>query len=244
VMVAREPSLHVGGNVALHIKDRDVSWPIVGIVKEVGGSTVYAPSRFVYLAADQSPEMTRGVRVVARDHSEAGQLAAQRSVERAMLSGGFEVLGISRLTDRRRSFEDHLLIIKGALVVAALLVIIVGVLGLTSTLTLNVLERTREIGVLGAIGASPRTIARHITVEALIIGVLSWIVAIVVAIPITFVLARMTGEIFLKSSIGFVMSPLAVAAWLVLVLVLAALSSFYPARRSVRLTIREALAYE
>jgi ABC-type lipoprotein release transport system permease subunit len=40
------------------------------------------------------------------------------------------------------------------------------------------------------------------------------------------------------------MSPIAVAAWLLLVLILAALSSFHPARRSARLAVREAIAYE
>ena len=123
-------------------------------------------------------------------------------------------------------------------------VIIVGVLGLTSTLTINVLERTREIGILGAIGATPRTIARHIVYEALLIGVLSWFVALAGAVPITFALARMTGEIFIKSSIGFLMSPIAAATWLVLVVVLCIAGSFYPARRAARLSIREALAHE
>ncbi len=113
-----------------------------------------------------------------------------------------------------------------------------------STLTLNVLERTRELGILNAIGATPRTISRHIVFEGVLIGVLSWVFAIIAAIPVTWALAAKTGEIFIKSSVGFFMSPTAALAWLGLVIVLSAASSFYPARRSGRLAIREALAYE
>src|SRR5437762_9178547 len=121
ILIARQSSLHVGSNVVLRIKEREVSWPIVGIVKEVGSAVVYAPSRFVYEVVGQSPEVTHGVRVVLRDHK--NQLAAQRAIERALLNGNYEVLGVSRLSERRKAFEDHLLIIKGALLIAAFLVI-------------------------------------------------------------------------------------------------------------------------
>ena len=82
-------------------------------------------------------------------------------------------LGIQSLSDRRRAFLDHLVIIESALLFAAALVVLVGGLGLTSTLTLNVIERTREIGILGAIGATPRTIWRNIVFEGVVMGVLS-----------------------------------------------------------------------
>jgi putative ABC transport system permease protein len=135
-------------------------------------------------------------------------------------------------------------IIKSALIFAALLVVLVGGLGLTTTLTLNVIERTREIGILSAIGATPRTIARSVVVEGIVMAVLSWCVAVIVAIPITFALDAATGQMFVRSALDFFMSPAAVAGWLLLAVILAAISSFHPARRAARLAIKEALAYE
>jgi ABC-type antimicrobial peptide transport system permease subunit len=89
--------------------------------------------------------------------------------------------GMRALDDARQSFADHLVIIKSALIFAALLVVLVGGLGMTTTLTLNVIERTREIGILSAIGATPRTIARGIAAEGLVMVVLSWCVAVIAA---------------------------------------------------------------
>jgi putative ABC transport system permease protein len=64
------------------------------------------------------------------------------------------------------------------------------------------------------------------------------------SIPITFALDAATGQMFIRSALDFFMSPTAAAIWLLLVLILAALASFYPARRSARLAVREAIAYE
>jgi putative ABC transport system permease protein len=233
------------GELVLRINNRMVRWRIVGVVKELApGRTVYAPRRSILAASGQSGELTRGVRIVTRSHDIPAQIAASKAIERALDRAGISVGGIHALSDSRKSFADHLVIIKSALIFAALLVVFVGGLGLTTTLSLNVLERTREIGILSAIGATPRTIARGVVVEAIVMAVLSWCVAVVVAIPITFALDAASGQMFVRSALDFFMSPAAVAGWLLLAVVLAAISSFHPARRAARLAIREALAYE
>jgi putative ABC transport system permease protein len=237
--------LHLGGNIPLRINGRIVTWRIVGIVKELAPhANVYAPPRTILAATGKSPGMTRSARIVTRQRDIPGQLAASKSIEQVLSNAGIDVAVIQSLSDSRKSFADHLVIIKSALIFAALLVVLVGGLGLTSTLTLNVFERTREIGILSAIGATPRTIAGNVVVESLVMAALSWFVAVVVAIPITFALDAATGQMFIRSALDFFMSPTAVAIWLLLVLILAALSSFYPARRSARLAVKEAIAYE
>jgi putative ABC transport system permease protein len=112
-----------------------------------------------------------------------------------------------------------------------------------SHLTIRVIQRTREIGVLGAIGATPGTIARHVWFEALLIGVLSWFVALLFAAPVSYVLETVTGSIFLKNPLDFYMSPGAAGIWLGLVVVLASISSLSPALRAARLPVREALSH-
>ncbi len=244
-VASRDPSLRVGGDIPLRVNGTVVRWRIVGLVKELAPhAAVYAPSQTILRATGQSPDRTRSARIVTRRHDVAGQVAASKAIERALESSGIDVSGIQALSDARKSFSDHLVIIKSALMFAALLVVLVGGLGLTTTLTLNVFERTREIGILSAIGATPRTIAGDVLFEGLVIAGLSWVAAVLVAIPITFALDAATGQMFIQSPLDFFLSPAAVAAWLLLVLVLAALSSFIPARRSARLAVREALAYE
>ena len=147
------------------------------------------------------------------------------------------------MLDVKQSILDHLVIILTVLTMASVMVVFVGALGLTSTLTLNVVQRTREIGVLGAIGATPRTIARQVAIESVLIALLSWLVALILSAPVTWALEATCGQIFLKTPLGFYLSPGAALTWLGLVLVLAFLSSFYPARRAARLTVREALSF-
>ena len=237
--------LHLGGNIPLRIDGRIVNWRIVGIVKELAPhANVYAPPRTILGATGKSAGVTRGARIVTRQRDIPGQLAASKSIEQALNNAGIDVAAIQSLSDSRKSFADHLVIIKSALIFAALLVVLVGGLGLTSTLTLNVFERTREIGILSAIGATPRIIARDVVFEGMVMAALSWCVAVVAALPITFALDAAAGRMFIRSALDFYMSPIAVAAWLLLVLILAALSSFHPARRSARLAVKEAIAYE
>src|SRR5436305_12896089 len=92
--------------------------------------------------------------------------------------------------------------------------------------------------------SNAHSIARGVVVESVVMAVLGWCVAVVVAIPITFALDAATGQMFVRSALDFFMSPAAVAGWLLLAVILAALSSFHPARRAARMAIKEALAYE
>lgn len=243
---ARAPKLRVGDKIELRVGGRSVSWPIVGVAKEIiPVPTAYAPSRSVLDAMGPSSDgLTRGIRVVTRRHDAAAQRSAQQGLERTLQRQGVGVLEISQLLDRRKAIEDHLVIVESALLLASGLVVLVGGLGLTSTLTINVVVRTREIGILSAIGATPRTISRHVMFEGVLMGLLSWGMAILLAVPVTLWLEVVAGRIFHKTSLGFFMSPRAATAWLALVVILASLSSFYPARRAARLTPREALAYE
>ncbi len=241
---ARQPSLSVGGRLNLRVDERDLSLAIVGIVKELAPVPIaYAPARTVLEATGRPEGFSRSIRVVTRQRDPESLARASREIERALEKAGIRVRGLQTLADSRRSFEDHLVIINTALFLAAALVVLVGALGLTSTMMLNVVERTREIGIQGSIGATPKTISRHVLFEGWLLGILSWCAATVIAIPVTWALDRAAGQMFIKSSLDFVMSFRAVGAWLVFVSVVAAVSSFYPARRAARLAIRDALVY-
>jgi putative ABC transport system permease protein len=187
--------------------------------------------------------MARSCRIVLRRHDDAAQRAAARSLERAFEKSGIELRGTQRMLDARQSILDHLVIITSILSFASMVVVVVGALGLASTLTLNVLQRTREIGVLGAIGATPRWVSGSIWLEGLVTGLLSFGVSLVLAAPISAVLEAACGRIFFKAPLDFHLSASAPLIWLALIVVLASLASLYPAWRATRLTVREALAY-
>ena len=121
---------------------------------------------------------------------------------------------------------------------------LVGGLGLMGAMSINVLERTREIGVLRAVGATNRGVASVFILEGVLIGALSWAFGSLLALPLGKFLSDMVGISIMASPLTFSFSMQGVWAWLVIVILLSALASFLPARNASRLTVREVLAYE
>jgi putative ABC transport system permease protein len=87
-------------------------------------------------------------------------------------------LGAATATEIVQTFNFIFGFIISLLAIMASVIALVGSISLSGTLTLNVLERRREIGVLRAIGASSGAIARLLIGEGLILGWLSWIIAL------------------------------------------------------------------
>jgi putative ABC transport system permease protein len=214
---------------------------VVGVVKEmVPGVRLYLDREDALQRTGASSQLTRNAYIVTQSHSAEDAQAIERLLERA----GHEVAHAQRVVDRRKAIEDHLVIIESVLFFAATLVVLVGSLGLMATLTLNVFSRTHELGVLQAIGASPRFLGVQVVAEGVLIAFLSWIAAVVISAPATWLLDQATGRIYLKTPVEFLLSGQAILTWLALVLVLGAISSFYPAWRATRLSIKEAIAHE
>ena len=112
------------------------------------------------------------------------------------------------------------------------------------TMSTNVLERTREIGVMRAIGASDGAVLRIVVVEGVIIGMISWFIGAALAFPIGAGLSTAVGRVLFSTPLPYVFSVSGVVTWFVIVAVLAGVASFLPAWNASRLTVREVLAYE
>ena len=126
----------------------------------------------------------------------------------------------------------------------ALLTALVGSIGLTGTMGMNVLERTREIGVMRSIGAGDAAIMRTVIVEGMVIGGLSWLLGALVSFPITYGLSYIISLAVFQSPIAVHFTFTGFLIWLLVVLALSAVASVLPARNAARLTLREVLAYE
>ena len=120
---------------------------------------------------------------------------------------------------------------------------VVGCVGLSSTVSTNVLERTREFGVMRAIGASAATVRRLVIAEGIFIALVSCIVAAIPTLLLTAVMGAGFGNMFLYAPLPFQISVPATLIWIVVVVLGAALATLAPASRASRLTVREALAY-
>ncbi len=109
---------------------------------------------------------------------------------------------------------------------------------------MNVLERTREIGIMRAIGATDIAIIRMVIVEGMLIGLISFGLGVILAVPFTYLLSTIVSNAVFATPITVVFTQLGYFIWLGLVIILSSLASVLPARNAARLTIREVLAYE
>jgi putative ABC transport system permease protein len=137
-----------------------------------------------------------------------------------------------------------MLMIYVFLIVMSAIVGGVGGLGLMTTMSLNVLERRREMGVMRALGATPRIVWLMIVAEGVVIGVSSWAIAALLAWPVSKALGNAFVAALFHSGLDFTFEPFGLVIWLLVSIGLSGAASFLPAWRASRITVREALAYE
>lgn len=166
------------------------------------------------------------------------------AVEQALGDNGIGVTSIASSTEGRESLDDHLLIIVGLLMIMAILISIVGGLGLIEAMSISVLERRRELAIMRAVGAGTAKVLQVVTVEGILIAVLSWIVAVGLSIPATYAVENITGNLFTQAPLPVSFSRVGIGLWLAIVVVLATAASAIPALETTETPVHQALAYE
>ncbi|HMJ38500.1 MAG TPA: ATP-binding cassette domain-containing protein [Verrucomicrobiae bacterium] len=161
-----------------------------------------------------------------------------------------EALGFQAQTfgDQFRSFEDLLGKMRVALLGLALVALLLACLGIANTMYTAVLERTKEIGVLKALGARARDVLLIFVAEAAVIGLAGGLVGILVAVGLgrlgNSAVDRLTQSVSSGSFDVFRTDFAVVAAGLVLAIVLSTVSGLLPALRAARQDPVRALRYE
>ncbi|MDM8528482.1 ABC transporter permease [Anaerolineales bacterium HSG24] len=124
----------------------------------------------------------------------------------------------------------------------ALVTALVGGIALSGVISINVLERRREIGVMRAIGASSGTIGGLFMGEGIILGLLSWLISLPLSVPLGQLMTQGLGEA-LQFDIVYVYSQQGIWYWLMIIIPLSIMASWLPAWRATRVSVRESLSY-
>jgi putative ABC transport system permease protein len=241
-LLEQQPSLVTGHDAIVLVAGRPMRWRVVGVVES-------GPTPAAYVTRGTLARATGDWRAVSVVIATEEQRVAQQSeliqrVRDGLEADGFAVAASQLMEASRRVIEDHLLMVAGFLVVMAQLTIIIGGLGLASTMSLAVLERTREIGVLRAIGASPRAILTIVQGEGMVVALLSWAIAIPLSLPVSLLLGQSFGRIMFPVPADPLPELSAVAIWLGVTVLVSVAACAWPASRAIRIPTSAALAYE
>ena len=192
----------------------------------------------------RQPGQVYSLRVLTTQHDADSQAAINDQLLALFEARGIQVTSSQLSTEWLQSQTETTDILVYFMLVMAVLIAVVGGIGLMGTMSINVLERTREIGVMRAIGASNGNIQSIVISEGMVIGLLSWVISIVLALPITNVLTFGVGMAILTAPMPTVYGLDGILAWLFGTLLITTVASALPAHRASSLTVRDTLAYE
>lgn len=243
--LATDMNLHVGDKIEMDLSDAGKSqWTIVGLVFDLAGlqQTAYVNRDPLNAELGQT-----GRASVAEIRIHNATLARAQTVEKDLRdffkAQGVGVSSTDTALSEQANANARFSILTTLLLIMTFLIAVVGSFGLSGTLSINVLERRREIGVMRAVGASSADVGFIFMGEGLLLGVLSW----VQAVPLSLVAARYFTEAIGKVidfPVVYHYSLAGVGVWFAIVFTLSLLASGLPARRATQISVRESLAYE
>ncbi len=245
---AEKNRIRIGDRVILNLGElgKD-SWLVVGTYEPVFASgftsdTLYAPLQALY---ESTKKLNRGsmlyVRTVGHDPEHVA--AVTQELEALFERRNFDLSGSQTEAEIRSTNEFQFSSVTTMLFALAIIMAVVGGIALTGVLSIGVIERTKEIGVMRAIGARTPSIMGMFILEGALQGLLSWLVALPVSLLFSKPLASTLGHVMFGATLDYQYNWPAVGIWLGIVMVIAILASILPARSAARISVRDSLAY-
>ena len=244
---AEDNGINLGEVVTLNLGDLGHhQWQVVGFYRQVSvvpvPDNIYAAERAIFQATPKhniGSELLVSLRGDSPLRAEATTTQLKEMFERR----NWDIVDTQTIYEDRSFFDNFFAQYIPMLMALAVIMAIVGGIGLMGSLSISVTERTKEIGVLRAIGARTPVILAMLVLEGVLQGLLSW----TVAVPLSFVLgqplAALMGEAMFNLALDYQYNVAAMFIWLGLVVGIAVLASVLPARAATRISVRESLAY-
>lgn len=241
--IAIDEGIRVGDSVRFDFYDRETVWKVVGLILLPDQYECFVP--FEALAAETG-EHNRGTRIhlSSEKHDLESQKRVTEALRAAYTNHHIEMTWAWSTAEMREDQWRQYQTIHYLLLVMALLAGLVGGIGLMGTMSINVVERSREIGVMRATGGTALAIVGIFVGEGVLLGVLSWLLAVPLSYPAARLVSDMIGQELMYFPLVFTVSIQGMALWLLIAMAISALASLWPAWRATQISVREALAYE
>jgi putative ABC transport system permease protein len=245
---AKKNKIKVGDMVTLDlgVMGKDV-WQVVGFYEPVFVSnfvsdSIYAPQDALYKT---TKKFNQGAVLLIRTTSKDGEFTAKVTKELKELyeSANMKVVESQTQAALRTTNEWQFSTVTWMLLALSVIVAIVGAIALMGALSIGVIERTKEIGVLRAVGARSHTIIGIFVMEGVLQGVLSWLISIPISLLASPLIASLLGHAMFGATLDYQYNWAAVGVWFALIIVISIFASILPARGATRISVRDSLAY-
>ena len=241
-LARHHPDWAPGQRLTLRIDGKDSQWVIGGVIDT-------GPQAAAYVARDAlgqalGDQLASSIMVRIDGDRRSKPLPVVASLREELAAQGIEIASTQLMSEARKVIEDHLLMVVDFLGSMGWLMMIVGGMGLASTMSLSVLERTREIGVMRAIGASHRTIMGLVLAECAVIALLGWLLALPLSIPMSLILGYAFSQIMFNLPQVVFPGLVALLGWACWMLLVSLIAGAWPARNANRVPVASALGYE
>ncbi len=240
--IAQSAGVDVGESVTLETAAGATDFRIVGIAKnqQENGTAFYVPRTTVRALLGQ-PAGARAYWVKMESPDPGFVDRTTSSLEDRLAALGYEVTSEIRYVAERDEVAANKALTT-PIAVLGFVIVAMSMVGLANAITTNVLERTREIGILRSIGARARDIRKIFTTEGIALAVAGWLIGIPLGYLLTRLLVWLVWQV-VEVRISVVFPPWNIVIALVGTVVLALLVLLLPVRRAVRLRPGDALRY-
>ena len=222
---------------------KDVDFRIVGFVKSLGNPQ---DDSQIYISLDTFRELTGGTDEVTMIMAEADanpkEVAEriEKELEKAHGEDMFMAMTTEQLGEQMQSIFGVMTLVLGG--IASISLVVAG-FGIMNTMLMSVMERTREIGIMKAIGATNRKVMMIFLVETATLGFIGGVVGILFG-SIIYLGISYAATNFLGLSLAMSIEPSLIILSLLFSMFVGSLSGLYPAWRAAKLNPVEALRYE
>ena len=241
--LARATGTHVGDRVQVDTSNGPLALRVIGIAanQQENGTAFFVPHATMRAFYGSSPASGDDywVRTTSHTHSFVDQTTTQ--IEDAMATAGFDTSTEIEYVEEANNVASNQTVTT-TIAVLGFLIVAISMVGLANAITMSVIERTREIGILRTIGARARDVRRIFAAESVVIALIGWLLGIPVGYLLVRFLVWMVREVVnVQVPVTFPLANVGVA--LVGTVLLALVITLLPIRRAVRYRPGEALRY-
>ncbi|CAG1017051.1 Macrolide export ATP-binding/permease protein MacB [Anaerolineales bacterium] len=245
---AKKNKIKVGDMVTIDLgtMGRD-EWQVIGLYEPVfvGNfviDTIYAPQEALYKT---TKKYNQGTVLLIRTTSTDGKFTDKvtRELKELYEKNNMKVMDSMTQAAQRETNEWQFSTVTWMLLALSIIVAVVGAIALMGALSIGVIERTKEIGVLRAVGARSHTILGIFVMEGVLQGLLSWLVAVPISLVTSPIVAKSLGIAMFGATLDYQYNWAAIGVWFGIIIVISVLASILPARGATQISVRDNLAY-